>query len=161
RFGIRVQVGRAVVAQLAEIETAHDAESMQAVPGIVWQGRRCHLVAAVVDADRVPPFRLIALEILESEEAAGGAHGLVNRLPQSAAVERPGALGGQQPKRASQVLLHQSVAGLERLAVLAVNAPGVFGKSRELALDMPGGVGADEETVVRQLDGRSEQPRPG
>src|SRR5206468_9998388 len=97
---------------------------------------------------------LVLPEIFEPEESAGFAHGLVNRLAEFAAVNHLGSARGEQPERARQVLLHEPVAGSKRLAVLAVDSLGVFGESCELALDMLGRVGTDDETIVRQLDRR-------
>src|SRR5262249_9084008 len=131
------------------------------VPGIIRQGRCYHLMAATVDADRFPPFRTVFLQIIESEETAGLAHGLINRLAEFTAVNHPGYLGCQQPAPASQVFLDEPVACLERFAVFSVNAPGVFGKSREFTLDMLGRVSADDESLVRELDRRGKQAWPG
>ena len=63
-----------VVPEPSDVETAHESQADERREGRARRRGRVYFAIAIGDVDRLPPFRLIPLEVFESEKSAGLLH---------------------------------------------------------------------------------------
>src|SRR6185312_7838031 len=85
-----------------------------------WRGN--DRVTVVLALQRLQPLRVVGGEILHAEDAAVGLAGFHDGLGDRSFIERVSAALGDLLQRVGEVRLHQSVAGLPRLAAVADTA---------------------------------------
>ncbi|MCY1415184.1 hypothetical protein D9M71_306570 [compost metagenome] len=152
-------LGRVIAQFLHRIafEDVHDLADHHAA-GARWRCRD-HVVATVVALDGRQFAGLVFVEVGLGDDALVGLAGGDDGVGHPAFIETVGAFLGDLPQGLAQVLLHQLLADLHRLAVAEEDRAGIL----DVLLEHVGGVVQQidipllqHETVFGQLDGRGD-----